>query len=185
MIEKHKIIKRISRRNGYNPTNHKRDNIIRRIILRLDILIMNLASLIRINDIHKNSSQQLDNQKLKYIFLASISKIFSLLPVCQLVWFLTVVDRPEMMDLFLFAYHYCVHFLVLHLVLKIEIDVPCLCHMPGMRTSGRRKRREGVPSMHLWSEWSISPGTESRDKYREDERTHRRDTVERSHNENN
>ena len=119
MIKKNKIVKWISSWNSNNPINNKRNNPISWITLTLIILIMHISTFLRIYDIHQQSSQQFNHQKLQHIFFTSISKIFSLLPMSQLIWFLTIIYRKEMMDLLLFTYHYYIHLFILHLVLNM------------------------------------------------------------------
>lgn len=60
---------------------------------------------IREDDVHDESSPDLYHEELQNILFAPVCKVFSLLPVAQLVRFLTIVEWEKMRDLFLMSYH--------------------------------------------------------------------------------
>lgn len=102
------------------------------------ILFILISIFIWICYIHDKSSDKFNNKKLKDILLTSVGKIFSFLPMSQLIWLLTVIEREEMMHLFLVVYHYYIYFFILHLVLRLKQYLLCPCRRLSTKKSDRR-----------------------------------------------
>ena len=83
-------------------------------MISLDIVLIMYSTLfIWIYDVHEQSCEDFDYYKLEDIFFATISKVLGFFPMRELIGFLAVSERPEVMYFLLVVNHDSVDLFVL------------------------------------------------------------------------
>jgi hypothetical protein len=87
------------------------------VILGDIVLVMHLLLFVGIDDVHEQSGEEFDYQKLHDPFLASIREILGLLPVGEGVWFLAEAEGKEVVHFALIENHDGIDFFIFHYIL--------------------------------------------------------------------